>query len=213
MSLNSTLCLAAVLVAAVAAVTILLLLLLRRRRRADLRSMRAAQRSQPVDLFRDTDADVLQGDPRALKAGDILETQGDSLVVRGTLRMREGGYRWAEHLIDTGTGRREWLSVEEDPELALVLWREVEDEVPPPGPRTIEWAGATYQLEESGQAEYVSEATTGLAPTGRVRYFDYRAADGSLLSYEDFKGSGSYEVATGQRLAQHEVTIYARGAQ
>lgn len=177
------------------------------------RAKRAAAsraRPVPVDPFRDADADALRGDPRLLKAGDVLDAYGETLMVRGTLRMREGGYQWAEHLIDTGGGIRRWLSVEEDPDLELVLWKEVESEAPPPGPRTVELEGVTYRLRESGQAQYLSEASTGLATNGTVRYYDYEAATGAKLSYEDFRGNGNYEVATGRLLDRSLLTIYPR---
>lgn len=195
------------LVCVAAAVAVAMTIVHRRRRRP------SGGPPHPVDPFRDRDADALRGDPRALKAGDILDTQGESLVVRGTLRMREGGYQWAEHLIDTADGHRQWLSVEEDPDLELVLWRAVESEAPVPGPHTLEWGGVTYRLEESGQAQYTSEASTGLARSGTVQYYDYRSPDGSMLSYEDFRGSGSFEVATGRPVARHGITIYPRGTE
>lgn len=200
---------AALLLLAVATVAVVIAVVMTQRRRP---GGPPAAAPRPQDPFRDADSDVLRGDPRNLKAGDILDIGSASLVVRGTLRMREGGYQWAEHLIDTGGGRREWLSVEEDPDLELVLWAEVDPQPPAPGPRTLHWRGTSYTLDESGQADYVSEAATGLAATGTVRYFDYEGADGSLLSYEDFRGGGSYEVALGRKLSRHEVTIYPQAA-
>jgi hypothetical protein len=201
---------ALLLVIAVAAAITIVVVMTRRRSPAGIRPPGP---QGPQDPFRDDDSDVLRGDPRSLTAGDILDIGTASLVVRGTLRMREGGYRWAEHLIDTGNGRREWLSVEEDPDLELVLWQEVDSPPPPPpGPRALQWRGTAYTLDESGQAEYASEANTGLAPTGTVRYFDYQGADGSLLSYEDFRGNGGYEVAVGRRLSRQELTIYPQAA-
>lgn len=164
----------------------------------------------PVDPFRDEDHDALRGDPRQLKAGDIIDLMGESLVVRGSLRMREGGYQWTEHLIDNPTGGKCWLSVEEDPDLEVVLWTEVDSPAPEPGPRRIEFDGVTYQLDEAGNAQYTSEATTGLADGGTVHYYDYEGPDDQRLSYEDYRGSGSYEVATGRVLARQEITIYHR---
>lgn len=198
--LLSLLCLAAVAVA--------VLLLYRRYREKKRAEQRRAEQRRPTDPFADRDVDVLRGDPRTLKAGDVLDTHGQSLTVRGTLRMREGGYEWAEHLIDTGGGVKRWLSVEEDPDLEMVLWTEVDQEAPEPGPRSLEFDGRSWRLDEAGRAQYVSEASTGLAADGTVHYYDYQAADGSYLSYEDFRGGGAYEVAIGLRIERHELTIY-----
>lgn len=192
-------------VGTVVAVVVAVVVTRRKRRQRS----RTNGRPAPADPFRDRDSEALHGNPRALKAGDILDTQGQSLAVRGTLRMREGGYQWAEHLLDTTDGRKQWLSVAEDPDLMLVLWHEVDSgEAPAPGARSVQWHGVTYRLVESGQAQYTSEAATGLAPTGTVRYYDYRADEVTLLSYEDFRGNGAFEVATGQQLDHREIHIY-----
>ncbi|MGH8791585.1 MAG: DUF4178 domain-containing protein [Stackebrandtia sp.] len=200
-SIMTLLCLAIVAVVAVVAYMIY------RNKKREREAERREQAYVPRDPFADHDSDVLRGDPRALKAGDIFDTHGETLTVRGTLRMSEGGVRWSEHLIDTGGGVKRWLSVEEDPDLELTLWTEVEG-APPPGPRTVEYDGKTYALDEEGRAQYTGEATTGLAPAGTVHYYDYEADDGSYLSYEDFKGSGNYESAVGLTIERNEITIY-----
>ncbi|MEV0105267.1 DUF4178 domain-containing protein [Nocardia sp. NPDC050799] len=161
----------------------------------------------PVDPFADKDSDALRGDPRALKAGDIVDIFGETYTVRGSLRLKEGGYQWSEHLLDTASGTRKWLSVEEDPDLELVLWTETPG-VPAAGGEEIEHDGKTFRLDESGRAQYVGEATTGLTPSGTVAYHDYAAADGTRLSFEDFGESGKKEAAIGQVLYRSAIMIY-----
>lgn len=165
----------------------------------------------PVDPFADKDSDALRGDPRALKAGDIVDIFGETYTVRGSLRLKEGGYQWSEHLLDTAKGTRKWLSVEEDPELELVLWTETPG-VPAAGGDEIEHDGKTFRLDESGNARYVSEATTGLTPSGTVAYHDYTAADGTRLSFEDFGESGKKEAAIGQVLYRSALMIYPQSS-
>ncbi|GGL05463.1 DUF4178 domain-containing protein [Nocardia jinanensis] len=165
----------------------------------------------PVDPFADKDSDALRGDPRALKAGDIVDIFGETYTVRGSLRLKEGGYQWSEHLLDTAKGTRKWLSVEEDPDLELVLWTETPG-VPAAGGDAIEYDGKTFQLDESGRAQYVSEATTGLTPSGTVAYHDYTAADDTRLSFEDFGESGKKEAAIGQVLYRSAIMIYPQSS-
>ncbi|MGW6332082.1 DUF4178 domain-containing protein [Nocardia rhamnosiphila] len=165
----------------------------------------------PVDPFADKDSDALRGDPRALKAGDIVDIFGETYTVRGSLRLKEGGYQWSEHLLDTATGTRKWLSVEEDPDLELVLWTETPG-VPAAGGEEIEHDGKTFRLDESGRAQYVGEATTGLTPSGTVAYHDYAAADGTRLSFEDFGESGKKEAAIGQVLYRSAIMIYPQSS-
>ena len=167
---------------------------------------------KPQDPFADHDSDVLRGDPRALKAGDIFDTHGETLTVRGSLRLKEGGYQWSEHLIDTGGGVKRWLSVEEDPDLELVLWTEVSDAPSGPGPKQLDYQGRIFRSVESGRARYASEATTGLGPDGWVAYHDYEAPDGTKLSYEDFGEKGRSEAAVGVRIHRNEIVIYPQSS-
>ena len=117
----------------------------------------------PVDPFRqaEEDADALRGDPRKLAPGDIVEIRGVSYGVRGSLHFQEGDYRWAEHLLDDAAGTKRWISVEEDPDLELVLWTEVPGATVTPGPASIDFDGRRYASDESGSAHY-----TGSAPPG-----------------------------------------------
>ncbi|MFI5716436.1 DUF4178 domain-containing protein [Nocardia sp. NPDC051750] len=171
------------------------------------RKSRPAAPSAPVDPFADKDSDALRGDPRALKAGDIVDIFQQTFTVRGSLRLKEGGYQWSEHLLDDARGTRKWLSVEEDPELELVLWTETPG-IPAPGGAELEHDGKRFRLEESGNARYVGEATTGLTPSGTVAYHDYLAEDGTRLSFEDFGESGKKEAAIGQVVYRSAIMIY-----
>ncbi|HEX6967577.1 MAG TPA: DUF4178 domain-containing protein [Micromonosporaceae bacterium] len=160
------------------------------------------------DPFRDHDADALRGDPRRLQPGDIVEIRGRTYAVRGTLRFQEGGWNWAEHLLDDAVGGKVWLSVEEDPDLELVLWHEVPSTTVTPGLPAIDFDGRRYISGEAGQARYTAFGTTGLDPTGTVRYHDYRAPDGTWLSFESYGDSGRWEVGRGEQLYRTEVRIY-----
>jgi hypothetical protein len=176
--------------------------------RKNTRKSEPAARRVPVDPFADADTDVLRGDPKRLKASDLVELYGKTLAVRGTLRLSEGDYHWAEHFLDTGTGVKRWLSVEADPDVELVLWEEVTDTDLQPGPRELSHEGVSFKSDEKGRATYVSEATTGLAPTGTLRYHDYAGPAGQKLSFEAFGDDAKWEVAKGLTLDRNQVTIY-----
>ncbi|MER7460341.1 DUF4178 domain-containing protein [Micromonospora sp. NPDC126480] len=165
------------------------------------------------DPLRDRDADALRGDPRRLTPGDIVEVRGVTYAVRGSIRLVEGAWSWAEHLLDDAGGVRRWLSVEEDPELELVLWEAEPGATVTPGAPTIDFAGRRYSWDESGQARYTAVGTTGLDPSGTMRYHDYQAPGGARLSFEAY-GEAGWEVARGEKLQRAEVMIYpqAEGA-
>lgn len=162
------------------------------------------------DPLRDRDADALRGDPRRLKPGDLVEVSGGvTYVVRGSVRLVEGAWSWTEHLLDDPDGIRRWLSVEEVPELELVLWAAEPGTTITPGAPIIAFAGRRYRWNESGQARYTAVGATTLDPSGTLRYHDYEASGGERLSFEAY-GEAGWEVARGERLHRSEVMIYPR---
>lgn len=219
-----------VLVALVALLTVALvlsLLALARRRRATAPPPGPPAPRDPFDPGHST-----AGDPRRLRAGDMVEFLGERLFVRGSLRLRQGGYTWSEHYVDAmdvdatgggamdvaaapaagdGAGRR-WISVEEDPDLEVMLWTPYRGGAElAPSERTLTVEGVTYHRTEHGLADYQSEGTTGLAPTGRVEYADFEGPGGRGLAFERFlgpDGRGAWEVALGERVPHGTLVIY-----
>ncbi|MFE9694168.1 DUF4178 domain-containing protein [Micromonospora sp. NPDC005806] len=176
-----------------------------------MRKARPGPRPQaPDDPFRDRDADALRGDPRGLKPGDIVEIRQVPYTVRGSVHLVEGGWSWAEHLLDDAGGVKRWLSVEEDPDLELVLWTSEPSATVTPGAPTLEVAGRRYHWDESGQARYTATGGTGLDPRGTMRYHDYQAPGGARLSFEAY-GEAGWEVNLGEKLHRAEVMIYPQG--
>ncbi|MFY1705303.1 MULTISPECIES: DUF4178 domain-containing protein [Micromonospora] len=174
------------------------------------RSRPAPAPAAPADPFRDVDADALRGDPRRLRPGDIIDVRGRSWTVRGSIHLVEGSWSWAEHLLDDAGGVKRWLSVEEDPDLELVLWEAEPGATVTPGAPTIDFGGRRYNWDETGQARYTAVGTTGLDPTGTMRYHDYQGPGGARLSFEAY-GDAGWEVARGELLHRGEVMIYPQG--
>ncbi|WP_209325531.1 DUF4178 domain-containing protein [Brevibacterium renqingii] len=149
------------------------------------------------------------GDPESIKAGDLLEFGNEKFFVRGTLRISEGGYDWAEHFFQAdSSATRMWLSVERDPDVQIARWRDRPDLDIEPKARTITIDGTDYELVEHGTASYRSEGTTGLNEKGGVDYVDYQSGDGRQLSFERFD-HGRWEVSTGESVPVGSFTIYS----
>lgn len=155
----------------------------------------------------------MAGDPRALKAGDMVEYLGTRYFVRGSLRLKEGGFTWSEHLLDADTieGTKVWISVEEDPDLEVVWWTEHEIGDLRPGDKSIVVDGVEYRRDEHGTADYTSEGTTGVGVQGRVEYVDYEGPGGRYLSFEQY-GGGQWEAGLGERVPTGSMTIYPGGS-
>ncbi|MGH3978487.1 MAG: DUF4178 domain-containing protein [Pseudonocardiaceae bacterium] len=177
---------------------------------------RAVRRSRPVSPEPpDAPTDPLAShegvtDVRTLRAGDMVDYQGTLYFVRGSLRLTEGGYSWDEHFLDDARGARCWISVEEDPDLEVVLWRE-SDAVTEPAGEEMEVDGARYHLAERGSARYRSEGTTSVAEQGSVEYADYAGDGERSLSFERFDG-GRWEAGLGEAVVLSALRVYPAGS-
>ncbi|MEU8341137.1 protein of unknown function [Actinomadura meyerae] len=190
------------------ALIVLIIVLLRRRSSAP---SSAPAPAAPRDPF--AAEDQVAGDPRTLKAGDMVEYLGTRYFVRGSLRLKEGGYTWSEHLLDADTieGTKVWVSVEEDPDLEVVWWTEYDAGGLTPGEKTVVVDGVEYRRDEHGTADYTSEGTTGVGVQGRVEYVDYEGPRGKYLSFEQY-GGGQWEAGLGERVPTGSMTIYPGGS-
>nr|WP_246062399.1 DUF4178 domain-containing protein [Haloactinospora alba] len=163
----------------------------------------------PQDPF--ADVGDIQGDPGALKAGDMLEFGTERTWIRGTLRLSEGGVSWAEHFLEVEEGKR-WLSVEYDPDLRMVLWTGRPELELTPHDSSLELDGVRYRLAERGSAAYRSEGTTGLRAEGGMDYADYEGDGGARLAFERFD-HGRWEPSTGVTVTRGDFTIYPASGQ
>lgn len=183
--------------------------IMKKRREAAAKVAAAEQRARRQEDPLKQDAPVA-GDPLTIKVGDLLDYLGDgnTYAVRGTITCTEGNYAWKEHLIDTGTGTKRWLSVEEDEgDVTVIAWTAVSmSEVQVHGKR-LRYGGIEYELEEDGVANYRCDGTTGLPPSGSVEYADYEASDGRYFARERFD-QGSWEAAVGETVHAGFLTIY-----
>ena len=190
-----------VLIVLVAALIVVLVL----RSRANRKPAPAV--AKPEDPLRDHEGVT---DIRTVRAGDMIDYGDQLYFVRGSLRLTEGGYTWAEHFLDDTRGDRVWVSVEEDPDLEVMFWRET-DLVAEPGGKTMEVGGVTYTKDEDGTARYTSEGTTTVAEKGSVDYVDYEGPEGKALSFERFDG-GKWEAGLGESVALPALRVYPAGS-
>lgn len=149
-------------------------------------------------------------DVRTLQAGDMVDYRDTLYFVRGSLRLTEGGSNWSEHFLDDARGARCWISVEEDPDLEVILWQPTTS-VAEPGGDTMNVEGIGYRLDERGTARYRSEGTTTVAERGTVEYVDYTGDADRSLSFERFDG-GKWEGALGEPVLLSAMRVYPAGS-
>ncbi|MCG5467730.1 DUF4178 domain-containing protein [Micromonospora sp. LAH09] len=146
------------------------------------------------------------GGPLRLAPGDRVRIQAREYVVSGTVRLVEGDWSWVQHLLDDDSGTRHRLSVEDGPELELVLWTAEPGATVTPGAPTIDLGGRRYTWAETGQARYTATGETGLASAGTMRYHDYQSGGTARLSFEAY-GEEGWRVARGDLLDPADLTI------
>lgn len=144
--------------------------------------------------------------PDSLGPGAVISHGGVNHVIRGSLVIAEGPFRWFEHLLDGGADGS-WFGVEEDEGEVIITWWRRRPGVPVSDDPEIEIDGVVYREQERGTARYTSKGTTGLPPEGPVDYVDYRSDDGRLLGLERWSRDSGWEVSVGRTVLPGEVTV------
>ncbi|GGO06291.1 hypothetical protein GCM10011576_09810 [Micromonospora parathelypteridis] len=147
-----------------------------------------------------------RGGPLRLNLGDRVRIREREYAVSGIIRLVEGDWSWVQHLLDDGSGTRHRLSVEDGPELELVLWTAEPGATVTPGAPTIDLGGLRYTWAETGQARYTATGETGLPSAGTVRYHDYQSGGTAWLSFEAY-GEEGWRVARGDLLDSADLAI------
>ncbi|TCP56699.1 uncharacterized protein DUF4178 [Tamaricihabitans halophyticus] len=147
------------------------------------------------------------GDPRRLRAGDVVEIHGVPYTVRGSVHCAQGCWARAEHLLDDASGVQLGLSVVAESELKLAVWTPLPGAELVPGPETLDLDGRCFKLNESGKGTFHSEALPDLAASGEFRYYDYRSSCGALLFFGSYDNA-DWAVSTGELINQQALRIY-----
>jgi hypothetical protein len=171
----------------------------------------AGRRELPPLRSPEDEQRALHGDVRKLAPGDAVAYEGVDFLVDRTMHFDEGGFTWKEHMLsDAVSGRKLWLSVEDDDGLEVAVWERLPAAEVEPGPASLTHDGVTYEREERGTAGFRVEQTGGaISESGTMEYAEYAAGE-RLLAFERY-GAGSWEVSTGRSISEHALDVYPRG--
>lgn len=143
--------------------------------------------------------------PTSVAPGAIIGHQGHDYVVRGSVEIAEGPFRWWEHLLDGGENGR-WFGVEEDEgEVILTWWQRQPGSFQPTNPIIV--GGVEYWEKERGRAMFKASGTTGLPPAGSVEYIDFASDNGQLLGLERYSSDSAWEASLGRRVLPGELKV------
>lgn len=138
--------------------------------------------------------------------GAVLELEGRPFRVVGTLHFDMDGVRWAEHCIESGSGRPEWLSIRPRGGVTVVHWTSRHDLEGVPGGERLELDGRTWARSCSGTVDYTAQGHTGTGRTGSCDFVEYADRD-ALLVFESFDG-GVWEISVGSLVDRALVRSY-----
>ncbi|MFF5206802.1 DUF4178 domain-containing protein [Streptosporangium sp. NPDC000396] len=135
-------------------------------------------------------------DPRTITVGDTIDCQGLRTRVLGAMYLSWQGNQWTEYLLDDGSGRYQWLSVEtrsglnpgDSPHLEVLLWTPVPTQGMIPAKTTLSVEGVEFFPVDRGTAAFRAEGVISMPERGLLDFADYRAADGRLLSFDRLQG-------------------------
>ncbi|MFF0149686.1 DUF4178 domain-containing protein [Micromonospora sp. NPDC005203] len=175
-------------------------------------AVRTRRSTRPGGRSSDATAESLRGDPLRLSLGDRVRIRDREYALSGTIRLVEGDWSWVQHLLDDDSGTRYRLSVEDGPELELVLWTAEPGASVTPGAPTIDLGRRRYTWAETGQARYTATEEVGLPSAGTMRYHDYQSGGAARLSFEAY-GEEGWRVARGDLLDPAELTILPRSGE
>jgi hypothetical protein len=168
---------------------------------------RGTRPMSPADELR-----AVHGDVRRLAPGDVVNYELVDWIVERTMSFDEGGAVWVEHMLtDTESGRKLWLSVEDDDGLEVSIYERVRNADLTPDSRTLVHDGVTYEREERGTATFATRDESGPVDSGTVEYADYSAGS-RQLALERYGSASTWEVSVGKVISEHELDVYARGS-
>jgi len=140
-----------------------------------------------------------------LKVDDIVSHLGTDYLVEGRIDYREGTYEWVEYMLVDGEAIR-WMCVEDDDQLEVTFWDEVEDlHASRPVPEILEYDGNEYKMYERGEAEASQTGQTGRKQARSVEYFDYRGPE-DLLGVEIW--NEEFEIFRGEEVDEVMLDVF-----
>lgn len=155
---------------------------------------------------------AVHGDVRRLAPGDVVNYELVDWIVERTMNFDQDGFKWVEHMLtDTDSGRKLWLSVEDDDGLEVAVYERVRNADLTPDSRTIVFDGVTYEREERGTANFATRDESGPVDSGTVEYADYSAGP-RQLALERYGSTATWEASVGKVISEHELDVYARGS-
>lgn len=132
-----------------------------------------------------------------LRVGDVVAYIDDTYVVSQKITNHANGFFWHDYRLDDGPEKHLWLSVEDDDELVVALFRPIALEIAETPPDSLTWDGKRFRLREKGKSDAKIQRQSGQETRTTVQSWDYEAEDGALLGVQRW-GESEFEAMLGQ---------------
>lgn len=143
-----------------------------------------------------------------LRMGDIVTYFGVDYVVEGRIDYNDSGWPWTTFMLVDGDDVR-WLAVEEDDQLEVSIWEEIDLDLGSDPPKVIEYDGEQFRRGESGRATVSQTGKTGRRAGMSCDYFEYEGSGERSLSVE--RWGMETEVSIGQDVNPYSLEILPGG--
>jgi hypothetical protein len=141
-----------------------------------------------------------------IQPGDIISILDEEYEVLGSIHFNDSGYRWIEYKLRK-THDTYWMSVEEDDEIEVSMYKEVVAITTEPT-KQYTYEGVTYYMQEGSDAKV--EKVSGkinLSIGTQVDYYEYVNQKGEkFLSIEIW--DGEVEMSIGHSIPPYQIEIF-----
>ncbi|RAL21795.1 hypothetical protein DL240_13160 [Lujinxingia litoralis] len=145
----------------------------------------------------------------SLEIGDVVVHLDETYIVSQRIVNHANGFFWHDYLLYGGSDERLWLSVEDDDELSIALYRPVEWPIHQEPPTEIEYQGQLFRLREKGKSDATISRESGSQTRTTAYSWDYRASSDARLSIQRW-GEGEYEVMVGHAVSEGSLDLMAQ---
>src|SRR5690554_3910301 len=145
----------------------------------------------------------------SLRIGDIVVHLDETYIVNQRIVNHANGFFWQDYKLYSGNDACIWLSVEDDDELEVALYRPVDLPIHADPPEELEYLGQRFRLSEKGSCDAKISRETGSETRTTAYSWDYDGSAGERLSVQRW-GDSEYEVMVGQPINSGSLDLMAQ---
>ncbi|TXD33772.1 DUF4178 domain-containing protein [Lujinxingia vulgaris] len=145
----------------------------------------------------------------SLRVGDVVVHLDQTYIVNQRIVNHANGFFWHDYKLYGGDDAHIWLSVEDDDELEVALYRPADLTLNEEPPEEIEYLGQLFRLTEKGTSDAKISRESGSETRTTAYSWDYEGEGGKRLSVQRW-GESEYEVMVGEPVNAASLDLMAQ---